>query len=59
MDHNQDRAIVEAGTDREMIEKVALRIFHKLWGKQKDDEPYDKPSWGLLQLALNRLGIKV
>ena len=38
---------------------IAKRLFHGLWGMDKESVHYDKPKWCGLQVALNRLGVKI
>ena len=39
--------------------EIARKLFHRLWGRDKEHSDYDKHEWSILQLMLNRLEVKV
>ena len=51
------------GPPREVLrtweEHQVAQLFHRLWGKAKDGEPYDKSEWARLLEMLRERGVKV
>lgn len=55
----QERRTAQTSNDQAELNELALKLFHRLWGKDKDTSSYDKGDWMALQTVLLKLGVKV